>query len=1388
MRHFVFDGSSRMRNMTLARDHYKNRNRIIEDAERVRLRREQEARRKLAAQRLQRVIRQWRACQTTVRLALSDLDSLSSDMSQIVLPPSCAGASSAVLTPGAPSQSKQLTARLRTACWCLSYVRSHKGQIPLHRNMSSEAATTVGGCPEVCAVEGDAPESKAAGGGGGATASSRVTLPSTYTSPVASLRELREYQRGVLWRYSECVYVALSQSTNHSAQSDERAGDDSTAVHDSGHTEAVAPNRPINSLSLLESSLLASLPVEDLALLLCVLLQQFSSAAPSRHEGCSSTLSSASSVEQVGRLIVDALLAHNTAFACTLNEEPSPHGGYGDLKMAVAAFDRWPVVHALTSALTFLGEEMMSQPTSVRSHCVQLLQPLAAAFPSLPPLEVGGCYPLPPPPTCAFARACWTCMCAPFASEDYQRLTSNSLAVVLCAADTTAEGAGRGACDVADSFLMMLLAECHRRIAEDIEITPGDDVSGLRGGRLRARVLGRLIRLLPCVHQLVETMSSPAAVSPPLVAPRTDLVKWYLLSLSCLSERLCRENFFIEGLLADHYAYNTGRQKNWCSVGTEDGDGDLSASPRGQYRLLTSYLFSEEGGLRLLQLLIAQDERHEKLRLQASQKLTVEAPDDIAAALANKCSGNEEETSTGASSTGCATHFSPAAAAAPQWPSSASMQQSPLEILCNVFAWPIFAFSKTIYHDYQRETLALYTKMVRTPQLLRRLWGLYWKSCEGLRAVLPPGEALQRLCQPQVFSAQGIGEKHLAGDDEWGPGRHVASTAASMSLPRLPRWEMHPQYPLAFYDPHASLSTLFFTLLAYYVNVCNFTDELRRGGEGAVLSTEESWALVLALKEIVHRSHMYGVVPGTNSEAVAHAACLLLSRLHRVDEADPFVPAAVTNLWLSIGSVASEAAVTSLFHTWDSLSAAVVDEDNNEEDWTRGFDDASASTSTRGVRASIGAPTETAAAPAFIAPARLPGDVLAFHESMQWKQPTRYTKLLVHAPFMVPFAARAMLLSALLAETDSRWTLPSEQRTVVHRGRTFIDAFDLFHDNPLSSDMLGVRFVAEDGTLEAGYGRGVYREFIVSLCKEGFATECGLFRQTPDGHVYPNSFSALATNDAQHLLKIRFLGAMVGRALRDGVLQDFPFALHFRNAILGRRNTLSNLKSFDPELYHQLMSLTRLSEEELLAVGLTFVYTLSALGTTKEVELVSGGAKMEVTPRNCLFYVNLVADLKLNREAADQTNAFCSGLHSVIDENRLRLFDSNEVGQLFGGDETGQIDLEDWKENTVYNQPEDKDTPPVRLFWDVVESLSREQQRQLLKFVTSMTRPPLLGFRFLAPPFKVQLLTLNASGPDHLPSAATCFSTLKLPPYKDFATARAKIIAAIEESVTFEFS
>jgi hypothetical protein len=69
----------------------------------------------------------------------------------------------------------------------------------------------------------------------------------------------------------------------------------------------------------------------------------------------------------------------------------------------------------------------------------------------------------------------------------------------------------------------------------------------------------------------------------------------------------------------------------------------------------------------------------------------------------------------------------------------------------------------------------------------------------------------------------------------------------------------------------------------------------------------------------------------------------------------------------------------------------------------------------------------------------------------------------------------------------------------------------------------------------------------------------------------------------------------------------------------------------------------------------------------------------------------------------------------------------------------------------------------VLLLWQVLEELQPAQQAAFLKFVTAVSRPPLLGFRALEPRFCVHRSGVAATdAPDEsadterLPTAATC--------------------------------
>jgi ubiquitin-protein ligase E3 C len=85
----------------------------------------------------------------------------------------------------------------------------------------------------------------------------------------------------------------------------------------------------------------------------------------------------------------------------------------------------------------------------------------------------------------------------------------------------------------------------------------------------------------------------------------------------------------------------------------------------------------------------------------------------------------------------------------------------------------------------------------------------------------------------------------------------------------------------------------------------------------------------------------------------------------------------------------------------------------------------------------------------------------------------------------------------------------------------------------------------------------------------------------------------------------------------------------------------------------------------------------------------------------------------------------------------------------------------------------------------VVEQYDGPRRAATLKFVTSCSRPPLMGFRWLQPAFCIHKASAEEA---RLPTSATCMNLLKLPPYESQQTLRDKLTYAIEAGAGFELS
>ncbi|TVU45657.1 hypothetical protein EJB05_05149 [Eragrostis curvula] len=413
------------------------------------------------------------------------------------------------------------------------------------------------------------------------------------------------------------------------------------------------------------------------------------------------------------------------------------------------------------------------------------------------------------------------------------------------------------------------------------------------------------------------------------------------------------------------------------------------------------------------------------------------------------------------------------------------------------------------------------------------------------------------------------------------------------------------------------------------------------------------------------------------------------------------------------------------------------------------------------------------------------------------------SSVLTTLPHVYPFEERVQMFREFIESDKAARKVageisgpgPGSIEIVIRRGHVVEDGYRQL--NCLRSKLkscIHVSFVSECGLPEAGldYG-GLSKEFLTDLSKAAFSPEYGLFSQTSasDSSLIPSNSAKLLDNGID---MIEFLGRVVGKALYEGILLDYSFSPVFVQKLLGRYSFLDELSTLDPELYRNLMQLKHY-EGDVEDLCLDFTVTEELGGQRIVHELRPGGKNISVTNENKLHYVHAMADFKLNRQIFPFANAFYRGLSDLISPSWLSLFNANEFNQLLSGG-LQDFDVDDLRNNTKYTGGYTESSRTVKLFWEVIKGFKPTERCLLLKFVTSCSRAPLLGFKYLQPCFTIHKVpcdvtlwaSIGGQDVDRLPSASTCYNTLKLPTYRRSSTLRSKLLYAVSSNTGFELS
>lgn len=145
--------------------------------------------------------------------------------------------------------------------------------------------------------------------------------------------------------------------------------------------------------------------------------------------------------------------------------------------------------------------------------------------------------------------------------------------------------------------------------------------------------------------------------------------------------------------------------------------------------------------------------------------------------------------------------------------------------------------------------------------------------------------------------------------------------------------------------------------------------------------------------------------------------------------------------------------------------------------------------------------------------------------------------------------------------------------------------------------------------------------------------------------------------------------------------------------------------------------------------------------------------------------------------------SFVDGLFQVIRPHWLLLFNPIELQTLISGDD--EIDIEDLRRNVVYGGGYTEEDQTIKDLFEILHEFNHENRSKFIKYVTSSSKQPLLGFKELDPHFGI----FNAGADtNRLPTASTCVNLLKLPNYKDKDQLRRKLLYAITSNAGFDLS
>lgn len=315
-----------------------------------------------------------------------------------------------------------------------------------------------------------------------------------------------------------------------------------------------------------------------------------------------------------------------------------------------------------------------------------------------------------------------------------------------------------------------------------------------------------------------------------------------------------------------------------------------------------------------------------------------------------------------------------------------------------------------------------------------------------------------------------------------------------------------------------------------------------------------------------------------------------------------------------------------------------------------------------------------------------------------------------------------------------------------------------------------VKFVGEDGQ-DAG---GVRKEFFMLILREILDPKYGMFCHYKDSNLLWFSDFGIETDDTYHLI-----GTLCGLAVYNSTIIDINFPLALYKKLLDVQPTLADFMELDPVVANSMQQLANFVEEEGCSIedifGLDFTITRDHFGSISCISLIENGENIPVTRENRNQYISAYLDYVFNSSIKSQFECFKKGFLRVCGGEVLNLFRPEELMEMVIGNQN--YNWEELEKKTTYKGEYWRQHGVISWFWEVFHSLTTEEKKNFVRFLTGSSKIPINGLEMTIQP--------QPYGDDYLPVAHTCFNILDLPRYTCKEALETKLKLAIQSEGFF---